>query len=211
MSFDPSADFLDVVDLLEPVMLQQRGGEAVRVWHALRRSISTQEATASDGGCTKSDVCWHLSQAECETCPRLGDAIVDADGRHWTVLAVDQSRAPARWSCTCRDLAVVHQLDDVISIEQAEYVKGVGGAMVPTWHTWRTGIRARIQPKSAETAEQREALQTVKRFLVYVADDVTVDHTHRVRRADGTIYRVCSSTQAERLDELQIIEVEQEP
>jgi len=105
---------------------------------------------------------------------------------------------------------MVHRLDNVVCIEQAEYVKGAGGSMVPTWRTWRTGIRARIQPKSAEVEQRQEALQTVKRFLVYVLDDVTVDHRHRLRGADGTIYRVCGSTQAQRIEELQIIEVEQE-
>ena len=207
---DPSADFLNVVDFLEPVTLVRRGGEAVAVRHALRRAIRTQEAAASNGACTRADVCWHWSRAECDTCPRLGDAIVDADGRRWTVLAIDESQSVGQWSCTCRDLALVYQLDDTISIEQAEYFKGDGGAASVVWHTWRTGIRARIQPKSAQVDQQGQALQTVRQFQVFVADDVTVDHTHRLRAADGTVYRVCGSTKAQRLDELQIIEAQQE-
>jgi hypothetical protein len=208
---DPSADFLDVVDFLEPVTLVRRGGEPVAVAHALRRTIRTQEAASSNAACTRSDVTWHWSQTECDTCPRLGDAIVDGDGRRWTVLAIEESQSLGQWSCTCRDLVLVHRLDDTISIEQAEYTKGDGGAATVAWQTWRTGIRARIQPKSAQVDQLGQALQTVRQFQVFVADGVTVDHTHRIRAADGTVYRVCGSTKAQRLDELQVIEVEQEP
>lgn len=210
MSFDPSADFSEIVDFLEPIVLVRRGGDRVAVGHALRREIKTQEAVASDGAVTQSDVEWHLSRAECVCDPRLGDAIVDGDRRRWTVLTVAESRSSARWICTCRDLAVVHQLDDVISIDQVEYPKDASGTPVPTWHTWRTGIRARIQPKSVRVDEQSQSLQSVKLFLVFVADDVSVDHTHRIRAVDGTIYRVCGETKAQRLGELAIIEVQQE-
>ena len=205
---DFSADFVEIVDFLEHVTLVRRGGEPLCIAHALRRELKTSEAAPSNGEYVHCDVLWHLPQVECHTCPQLGDTIVEREEGRWTVLEVSESRFHGAWLCTCRDLAVLHHLDNVISIEHAEYGKSEGKILVPTWRTWRTGVRARIQPNSVQVEEQGQAISSVKQFSIFVADDVTVDHTYRIRAADGTLYRVRSSTKAQRLDELQTIEVE---
>lgn len=206
--FDPAGD-LTVVDGLEAVSLARPGRSgATHIEHALRRSMTVQEADQSQGRYTRADVRWFLPQAECPSGPAVGDAIVDARGNRWTVLAVVGRGQTARWECVGRDLAVANRLDDAISIEQAVYTKGPGGAAVATWHTLRTGVRARIQPVTSAVAADSVARRTAQRYRILVAEEWAVDHTQRVRAADGTIYRILGAT-AGGIAQLQTIDVEQ--
>jgi hypothetical protein len=215
LSFDPSSDFVRATDGLEPVTLLRRGASATAlgtvIAHALRRVATTHEAAPSDGRATASDVTWHLSVAELPEPPRLGDVLRDARGVRWVVLEVVQATLGSRWQCTSRSLALAHGLNDTISILQAAYPKGAAGAMDPVWQPWRTGIWARIQPLAAETGLAEASRQTLARYLVFVEEPLELDHRHRIREPDGTLYRVLRTTRAERIGELPSIEVEVVP
>ena len=87
------------------------------------------------------------------------------------------------------------------------YAKGEGGADEPTWHTWKTGLRARIQPARIQVKDQHERRVTTAGFKVFLADDVPVDHTHRIRGPDGTVYRVVGYRKADRIDALVEVDV----
>jgi len=206
--FNPSTDLVDIVEGLEPVTLHRRGGPQTSIARALRRAVTTREPDASDGQVTLSDVHWHLPAAECPDRPSLGDALMDSAGDRWTVLAVAVSVLAGRWDCACRNLAVVHRLDDVVAVQRAEYEKGEGGAAVERWHTWRTGLRARIQPLATQPATTHGTRRTVDRFQIFLAEDLAIDHRCRILAADGTLYRVTGSRAAERIDQLQVIEAE---
>ena len=215
LAFDPSDDLAQVADGLETVTLARRGstpgGPGTAITHALRRSMTMREAAASDGRYTVHDVVWHLPVAELVEPPRLGDMIQSGDGRQWTVLEVRGATLAARWRCTTRSLAVVYGLDNTITILQATYVKGDGGAAEATWLTWRTGVRARIQPDQSSIASQHEARQTTTRCKIFIEEQLALDQTHRIEGPDGTIYKVLGVTCAERLGELQTIEAESTP
>ena len=208
LSFDPGDDFAEVTDALEPVTLTRQGSSTTsEVTGALRRVLTTAEARASQGNFTTSDVAWHLPGDEPDAPPRLGDVIVDADGRRWTVLAVQQTTLGGRRRCVCRDLAIVHKLDAYVDIEKATYAKGAGGAEEPTWHTWKTGLRARIQPVEAEVDDAHQQRVTSAKYTVFLADAVTLDHTHRIKGPDATVYRVTGYRKADRIDALTEIDV----
>ncbi len=201
--FDPSEDFLDVIDGLEAVTLARADGSpSVAVSHALRLAVRTREAAPAAGHCQASDVVWHLPAAELPEGPRLGDAIVDAADRRWTILEVHFAARGSRWRCTARDLAIAAGLDATVDVEQATYAKGESGADVPTWSVWRAGLAARIQPIAAEirTAEGRQVAAT--RVTIYLAGDVGVDPAHRIRGPDGRIYTILGVRKASRADAL---------
>lgn len=209
--FDCSGDLAGVVDGLETVSLVRRGRSGVtEIAHALRRSMTTREAADSQGQYTRADTRWLLPNSECPAGPVLRDTIVDGAGNRWTVLAVVSQDLRGLWECACRDLAIAHGLDDAITLEQAVYTKGSGGAAVANWHTLRTGIRARIQPVTTAVAADAAAQRTVQRYRIVVAEELVVDHTHRIRAADGTIYRIVGSTGAGGIGQLQTIEAEQQ-
>jgi len=208
LSFNPGDDFSAVTDGLAAVTVSRPDG-SVRavVAHTLRLAVKNQEARHSGGRYTASDVVWHLPAPALPAAPRLGDLIVDADGRKWTILQVREVTQGCRWRCVTRNLAIVHGLDQKIDLEKATYTKASSGVMEATWQPWRTGLSARIQPRTLEVQEQPDRLASVAEYTVFLAENVPVDHTHRIKGPDGTRYRILRSRRAERIDALLEIDV----
>ncbi len=208
MDFDPTDDFANTSDGLTSVTVTRPGGAtSTEVSRALRRPIRAREAEKSGGRYTASDVTWHLPASELSAAPRPGDVIVDAEGQRWTVLDVTETTLGDRWRCVSRNLAVVHGLDAYVDIEKATYSKGVGGAEEPTWHTWRTGLRAKIQPARTLVRHEHQRRGTAAGFNVFLLEDIAVDHTCRIKGPDGTLYRVVGYRKADRIDALAEIDV----
>lgn len=198
-----------VADGQEPITIQRRGSsDQTVVPHALRRTMTEREAAASNGHYTATDALWYLPKGECPLPPRLGDAIVDAADARWTVLEVDDAAPGTCWICVGRNLALAYGLDDTIDVEQALYGKGEGGAVSITWQTWRTGVRARIQPGPLTLETVVDICRSVQKFQVFVAEDLAIDRHYRLRAADGLIYRVIGSQAAQQIGKLPVIEVE---
>jgi hypothetical protein len=221
--FDPSADFAEVVDGAEAVTLLRRGsdpgGAGTPVAHALRSAAITSEVAfyshsdvrkqmAAGGHCTSADVVWHLPVVELPLAPQLGDTILDGDDQRWTILDVKRAVRGTRWRCAARNLVVAHGLDDTISVLKAAYVKGSCGAAEAVWQTWKTGVRARIQPEELAIQTDAQSRRTVQQYRIILADDLAIDQSHLILGPDGTTYRVVSSLGAERIGEMQIIEAE---
>ena len=177
------------------------------VTHALRRVVRTREAEKSEGRYTAADVTWHLPTSELSVAPRLGDVILDEEDQRWTVVDVHKTTLDGTWRCVSRNLAIVHGLDEYIDVEKAAYSKGDGGADEPTWHTWKTGLRAKIQPARVDVKDEHQRRDTRERFVVFLAEDVALDHTHRIRGADRAVYRVIGYRKADRIDALAKIDV----
>jgi len=209
--FDPSTDFEDVCDGLEAVTLVPRSGSTIAITNALQRALTTAEIEASNGKYVGGDVRWHLSEAEVTTEPKLGDEIKDANSRRYTIIDKQHATLEHRWRLICRDMAVVWGLDCFITILQATYAKGAGGAMEPTWKVSQTGIRARVQPLALDVEHDHDAQHRVKRVKVYVGEDVVVNHTYRLKGPDGTLYKITGYTGAERIGDAQVINAEVTP
>jgi len=214
-SFDPSTDFANIADGTESVTVCRRGSTpgspGTTVSHALRRTVTMREAAESHGSYTASDVIWHLPAEELADAPRLGDVVLDADGRRWTILEVQSAALGTRWRCAARNLAVVYGLDDTITILKATYVKDDGGAAEPLWRPWKTGVRARIQPVAAQAGTKHRARQTVVRYRIFLEEDLALDHTHRIQGPDAAVYQVVATQGAERIGEPQTIEAKISP
>jgi hypothetical protein len=210
MTFDPSSDFADVIDASESVTLNRRGstpgGAGETVDKALRRAVTVAEAAKSGGKYTASDVTWHISCAQLNARPRLGDVITDGDGGRWTVLDVRLVTMNSRWQCSTRNLAVVYALNDTLTVLKAVYSKGTAGAAEATWRAWRTGVRARIQPLETTVEVKGSARTVANRCTIFIEDDLSLDHTHRIKAADGTIYRITKLSGVEQIGELPAIE-----
>jgi len=208
IQFDPGDDLAGVADGLEAVTVTRPGSSAATgVAHALRRAVRTSEVKQSEGQYAATDVVWHLPVSELPEAPRLGDVIVDSTDQRWSVLSVQKTTQQVRWRCVCRNLAIVHGLDQYVDVEKAAYGKGEGGAAEVTWRTWKTGLRARIQPVAMDVKDEHGRRIAAARFKVFLAQDVAVDHNHRIKGADGTIYRATGYRKADRIDALMEIDV----
>jgi len=226
VNFDPFHDFTQITDGLESVTLLRRGsspGEpAAVIAHALRRLTATKETTFgnrsevrkhadSDAHAQAADVDWHLPLEELPEAPQMGDVVLDADGRRWTILEVRNTTLNSRWRCYTRELAITYGLDDTITILKAEYAKSDAGAVEATWHVWRTGVRARLQPFSMQVEVEHAALGSEMRFRIYLEESVTLDHNFCIQGADGSQYKILWTTGAPRLGELQTLDATKLP
>jgi hypothetical protein len=215
VKLDVKGDFAAVADGTEAVRVLRRGSApgspGAEVPHALGRVMTTREAAESDGRYTAGDVVWHLPVAELDHAPRLGDVILDAAGRRFTVLEVQLVALRTRWRCIARRLAIVYALDDTVQILVASYAKSAAGAAEATFRTWKTGVRARIQPLDTSARTEHGARRSAARCRVLIEEDLALDHRHRIVAADGTAYAVVRSTAAERIGELCSVEVERLP
>jgi hypothetical protein len=222
-TFDPTDDLAAVADGTEQVTLLRQGSMAgaagTVIAHALRRAITAGEAAIvnrgdvhkvvpSGGRQLAGDLVWHLPAAELPEPPRLGDVILDGDGHRWTILLVKLATLGARWRCETRNVAIAHGLDDAIAV--LKLVSAPGGYGEPVWRTWKTGVRARIQPIGTKIAADAETptTTTTTTYRIFVEEELELDHTCRIRGADGAVYTVTGATGAERIGELQVIEAE---
>lgn len=214
--FDPSTDFEDVVDGLEAVTLDRRGHTPnTSIDHALQRALSTREVAASDGKYVMGDVRWHIARVEVGTSPQLGDTMEDAAGNRQLIIDRQLATLEHRWRLICRNPRIVYGLDDTITIQRATFAKGVGGAHEATWHTWITGLRARIQPEMSEFGAVNMAQTRTKGVRIAIAEDGNltpdIQTNHRVLGQDGQTYRITGFDRAERIGELSIIRAEVTP
>jgi hypothetical protein len=205
LTFDPSTDFEDVADGLEAVTLDRRGKANTSITNALQRLITTTEAAVSDGKYTQGDTRWHFPVVECTVQPALGDVIEDGNGDRWTILDVSERTLSKRWACSTRNLAVVYGLNDTLVIEKATYAKGTAGAAEATYTVWRTGVQCRIQETSRDVEVTAGAKRAGRQYDVFLGEDVTIDHNHRLRDAKGNYYRVENITGAEEIGGLQTV------
>lgn len=206
VAFDPSTDFEEIVDGLEAVTLVRRDKAPTSIAHALQRRIDAREAEQSNGLYTTRDVRWHLPNAETGDRPDLGDVIRDAAGARYTILDTAYSTLQARWRCIARNLEVFWRLTDSVTIEKATFAKGTGGAAEATWDRWKT-IRAAIKLISRTPDVEEEALRTILRWNIWIAEDRDITHEHRIIRADDTKYEIVNVTGPETIGELMRIEV----
>lgn len=211
VGFDPNSDFEMICDGLEAVTLKHRKSSSESIATALQRSLNTREIAASDGKYVSGDVRWHLPDALVTKAPRLGDTIIDAGDRYYTILDAQHATLENRWRCIARDVAVVYGLDDTVEILEATYAKGTAGADEPTWATKWTGVRARVQPLATDIAVEHEARRTRTTHQVFITEDLDITDKHRVKDKAGTVYRVTGYTRAERIGELQTIDAEETP
>ena len=205
-------------DGLETVTLLRRGStsgiDGTVIAHALRRAISATEAAIvtrgdvhknvpSGGQLVAAAVAWHLPVAELAIAPRLGDVILDGQSQRWTILEVKRTTLGSRWRCETKNVAVAFALDDTISV-----LKTVAGGGDPTWRTWRTGVRARIQPTETKITTTDGTSSTTTLYRIFVEENLELDHTCSIRGPDGTIYTITDVMGAERIGELQVIEAQ---
>jgi hypothetical protein len=207
-AFDPADDFARVTDGLVPVTFLRPGTSlTAAVSHALVHATRLINVERSDGQYSTHDVVWHVPSEELPVAPRPGDVLVAGDGQRWTVLVVQRATLDSRWRCVCRNLSRMHGLDQYIDIEKASYTKGEQGEAAAAWHVWRTGLRAKIQPVGSEATREHDHPTTIERYRIYCAEDLELDHHHRIRGPDGTTYRVLGTTKPDRIDALLEINV----
>jgi hypothetical protein len=216
--FTTTGDSAAVADGLEAITLLRRqspAGPGESVPHALRRAVDAAEVVGenrktieSDGRYTAADASWSLPVEELSAPPRLGDVVLDAAGRRWTILETRLVALGGRWRCRTRELSIAFGLEDLIDVLVADYSKSPSGALVATWTVLYAGVRGRIQPLETKIETDSASPKSVRRCRIILEEPIDFDQTFRLRGPDGSHYRILAAAGFPKLGELQTIDAE---
>ena len=105
ITFDATNDFSQVVDTLEPITLRRAGTlEEIEIPAAWRFSQIQIAALDGSGFTLQTDCVWQFEWDEEVSPPIVGDDLIDADEREWTIWKVERLAGGTRWRCTGREM-----------------------------------------------------------------------------------------------------------
>jgi hypothetical protein len=229
MQLDLSAEHV-AWDNTEAVALESAdrpSADVVSIGLAKRRSVRGREKSPSGGAYVGYELTWHIPARFVPPGirPKPGDAIVDGDGRRWTVLTVDLMRAGERWQLGTVDLELALGLRHVIDLERAEILYTPAGAPLKRFpsappesrggRVLHANLPARVQLATEEVTEDRAVRAWLRTYQVWVAkpvpDLVEDDRIRWVENGQALYLDVVSVRNPERIDELWMIEAEHRP
>ena len=210
-AFDPTGDFSAIIDAAEPITLLRRGSPVeVSIAKAWRYTDRRGEAEPSGGYAAQANVEWQFEWDPATKLPHLGDRIRDGAGECYTVLAVNRLQAATRLRLETRSLRIAHRLDCLVNIELAVWEDLGSGPEITGWTTFRPAVHARVQPDEVIVDETSNPITSTATYHVLLDDDAPLDHNHRIVAGDGTVYRLLSYADAERIDQLPVAMVRRE-
>lgn len=208
ISFDPSQDMTDAIDGVEAVTLKRsETGEMTSVSSALCRSRSVSEAEPSGGFAQQADAEWYLQVPTDESAPDLGDVVFDSQGNHWTILATERQSLLGRWKCSTRNLRVALGCDDYVDVQRADWDDLGEGPVIVGWNDVYTALPVRIQPDEKKLNDTSDAPVATERYTIVLGEAFPIESDDRFVGMDGSVYRLESLQQADRIDKLPIATV----
>ena len=201
-------DFAAIVDGVQAITLKRRDSAAtVAVPNAWRFSARTLEAEPAGGHVARADVVWEFTwDAESEP-PRLGDALIDAAGECFTILAIDRFDTTGRVRCETRNLRIVYQLNDRVDVQRAVIEDSGGGPEIVGWTTVRAAVPARIQPEELTVDNSTTPATATATYRIILGEQLELDANLRFVDPLGNVYQLMANTQAERIDGLPVARV----
>jgi len=201
-------DFKDLIDGNESVVLRRRDSlQSVTIDVARRQSVVAQEALPSGGAVRQADTVWHVPLPTGESAPQLGDVLVDAEGRRWTILKTRELPTLSRWKCDTRELSIAYGCDDRVDIERAVWDDLGSGPEIVGWVYVRTALPVKIQPDEMLVDTVAVPWEADSKFDIVLSESIPLEPDDRFVAEDGTIYGLESYEQAERIDALPIARV----
>jgi hypothetical protein len=208
LQLDVNDDFAPWVDQLESVTLSRRNsGEVVAIAAALRRHAVTKEAEPSGGAARQADAVWHLQLPVGESAPELGDVVIDARDRRWTIQQSEELPLLGRWKCSARELRVAFGCDDRVDVQRAVWDDLGEGPVIVDWSFVYTALPVRIQPEETTISGSLDSPTSVARFTIILGEAFSLEPDDRFVAADGAIYRLETIEQTDRIDALPIARV----
>ena len=208
LEFQPADDFSSFIDGAETVTLRRRGcDETISVPTAYRLKVTAEEALSSDGKVEQYDTDWHLQLPSGTLAPSVGDMVIDAQDRCWTILEVKHLTRLERWKCSTRELSVAYGVHDRVVVERPVWDYSGTGPAVSGWNYAFTALPVRIQPLEVDVAITEDGIFTKAYFEIIFAEQVALEPYDRFVAEDGTIYTMVSYEGAERIDELPVVKV----
>ena len=203
MVLDLSAEHL-VFDGLENVTLN---GFAIA--DAYRNDIQEAEGAASEGIYLQANVEWQIPTPPA-IIPKIGQAIIDATGDVYIILAIRKPFLGDYYGCSCRlsSIEVTFGLSAEITRYPAVTVVDEEGSRFvdnSTADPAFTDIPCKIQPMPGEVADVMGKRVFDRTFHIFVASEIDLNHGDVLKDDSAIMYTVQSWENRERIDELSLI------
>lgn len=217
VSLDLSGDY-SLVDNTEAVTFTNVGRDPAfdqtqEISAAHRAPVSLREAATSGGVYTRQDQIWRLPGALLQGRAKPGDKITpqtlanDADGI-WTILEVSWDQLNQEWRCPSRNLALVNDLRDTVTIERHSGAQDEAATFKPDWYPLYSQVAARVQEISGAPDESLGRRGTVRTLEVTLDRRLVVTNRDRViDDRTGEIFEITGWTNPDRIDELMKLQV----
>lgn len=184
--------------------------------NCVRRAPTWKELAASGGVYSAIDVVWLLPAALVTAAgatgtkrPKPADTITDSDGTVYTVLAADYQATRSTWRLITRDMVIAYDLQDTLTLRRPTLATdAAAGRTYSTYTTISSGIACRFQETEASTQDERGKRVTVKRYSVWVATRLYPTIEDQVLDQDSNVYEVRGWRDADRIDQLQMLDCE---
>ena len=211
-NFPTEGEYLvwDNVQTVLHTSVRNTGNVETCVDYAHRHNIGRRELIASNGVYTPDDVIWRFPSVEAVIRPKPRDTITDSEGTVWTILEVGRNLATYHYRCVCRDLIIAEDLDDLIDIETPAITYDDAGVKTKTWSVLYNDRPCRLQPFTAEIADERGIRGLRITHQIFLAQAVVVTNEDRVSFG-GRYYEIRGYHNPERIDELPVLDVELVP
>jgi hypothetical protein len=201
------------------------------------RAISFRERIASGGGYAGSDRNCLIPKMAVppDWIGKPADVIIDSSGVRWTALEDRTNRLGLTYYFVCRALSLVNGLSDEINIERATIsydtagaavkafpppggagtnapipITGIGAGCSQAGSTIYQRLKARVQPQRTEVRDERGLRGPVTKYDIIVEKQLWITTEDRVLW-NGQYLDIIGYRQAERIDELPIVEAELRP
>ncbi|MDO8598440.1 MAG: hypothetical protein Q7R45_17660 [Sulfuricaulis sp.] len=185
---------LATLDNIESVTYTSRrkaaaGGDMIAtIPNVLRHEVSVKEAGASGGAYASGDVVFHIHRADLPKSIaelKMGDWLADDREVRYTVLAVNRQRRDRKeyqeFKVQARDLRIVFELEDVITIETPVVVQDSTGAeQVTHWTRKYKDLPCRVQKIDETIAEERAIRGFQGNYTVTVDRELVVTDRDRI-------------------------------
>lgn len=196
-------------------------GNPCEIDTAKRRAPTYKELSASNGAYTGQDLVWLLPAAlmnGAPNAPKPGDRIKDAAGNTWTVLEAALNALKSTWRLMTRNLALAHQLYDLIDIQRSAVTyDAAGGALrgwpddpSPTGTVVYASLPAKVQLLTQATSEVLGVFGLKGTYAVFVGQDVVIQKMDRIAwkptGGAATYLDILGQHNPQRIDELPILD-----
>lgn len=212
----PTQDNYTGWDNVEPVTLisvAKSGETLVDLPTVKRRAPSFKELSASGGVYTAQDLVFLVPKKVVDTAggsrPKPADVIRDADGIRWTILECPLNTLKSTYRCMTRDMILAADLRDTLTIKRPlELTTDDAGGREYEYENIYQGIACRFQEVNAGELDERGQRLTVKRYNVWVERRLYLTIEDQAVDPDGNIYEVKGWQDADRIDQLQMLQCE---
>jgi len=214
--FDPSHDFLQIIDFLGNATLKVDGEEDVALESCVFHTPQTWKELEPTGGQVLLQGMLFVWPQDKSTRPPIGSVIVDEDDQYWTIWKFRRNPHVETWEAQCLNLSIVTAPANQATLLKAVYGKGNANEAMATWVGAISGqtpptaediVPARFQPSDDAAALLYGAEFLKNGYRVFFEQNVplkTSGAEYRLKDASGASYRVLRYNNAELIDRMPV-------